>query len=227
MLKMLNIRTVLLDLDGTLADTAPDLIGALNKVMQEEDLPPQPESYIRPVVSNGALAMVKRGFCLHNDDPAALNLRDRVVAEYAQNIARRTRLFSGMDKVLETIEQRGGQWGVVTNKPAYLTHALLDALELKQRACAIVSGDTLSVKKPDPAPLFHACQEAGNMPEDCIYIGDAERDIEAGKRAGMLTGAALFGYIDSNAEPETWQADYLFANPAEILAWVEANIADH
>ncbi len=182
MLKMLNIRTVLLDLDGTLADTAPDLIGALNKVMQEEDLPPQPESYIRPVVSNGALAMVKRGFCLHNDDPAALNLRDRVVAEYAQNIARRTRLFSGMDKVLETIEQRGGQWGVVTNKPAYLTHALL---------------------------------------------GDAERDIEAGKRAGMLTGAALFGYIDSNAEPETWQADYLFANPAEILAWVEANIADH
>lgn len=213
-------RTVLFDLDGTLADTGPDLAGALNTVLEEQGRDALPYADIRPTVSHGALAMVCHGFGLSAEDPAALPLRDRVVEWYAAHIAERTTLFPGMEPVLALLAERRIPWGIVTNKTGRLTDTLLAQMPWAAAACCVVSGDTLPRKKPHPAPLLHACAQAGHAPESCLYLGDAERDIEAGRRAGMRTGAALFGYLSAEDRPEHWGADYLFASPAELHAWL-------
>ncbi len=217
---MTRIKTVLFDLDGTLADTAPDLAAALNAVRQAAGKPALPFEKIRPAVSHGGKALIEVGFDLPPDSDEAEALRLQLLDHYRENIAHHTRLFPGMDKVLSYIEGNGGNWGVVTNKPGWLTEPLMAALELGQRAACIVSGDTLDQRKPHPAPLLHACELAGSLPEHCVYIGDAERDIIAGNHAGMHTLLALFGYLEDADRPHEWGADASVESADDILHWL-------
>jgi phosphoglycolate phosphatase len=218
---MSQIRTVLFDLDGTLADTAPDLAHALNAVLQEQGHAPLPFSSIRPVVSHGGIALIKHGFGIDEDHPAFQPLRQRLLDIYRANIARETRLFEGMEELLAALERSGRNWGVVTNKPGWLTEPLLQQLGIRQRAAAVVSGDTLRERKPHPAPMLLACEQAGSDAAHCLYVGDAERDIVAGRNAGMRTLVALFGYIGEQDRPAAWQADGMVSGALEILDWLE------
>lgn len=215
-----DIRTILFDLDGTLLDTAPDLAAALNTVLEENQLPPLPFESIRPAVSHGGIALIKLGFRLQQDDPRFDALRQRLLTVYRENISRRTTLFPGMEALLQAIEQRGLNWGVVTNKPGWLTDPLMKDLQLYDRAVCVISGDTLQQRKPHPAPLLHACQLANSLPEQCLYVGDAQRDIEAGINAGMYTMVALFGYFTEQDRPHDWGANHLIEEPRELLAWL-------
>ena len=215
-----RIRTVLFDLDGTLLDTAPDLAYALNETLREFGCDPLPYDIIRPVVSHGGIALIRLGFGLGPEHDGYVPRRQRLLEIYRANIARETRPFDGMADVLDTLELQGLNWGVVTNKPAWLTDPLLKAMGLYERAAAVVSGDTLSECKPHPAPMLHACEFAGSMPHECLYVGDAKRDIEAGHNAGMQTMIALFGYIGDADDPHDWGADALVETPERILEWV-------
>ena len=215
------IRTVLFDLDGTLLDTAPDLADALNTVLEENGQVPLPYAAIRPVVSHGGIALVELGFGLARTDPRFDALRTRLLDVYRANISRKTRPFPGMTGVLEQLEARDINWGVVTNKPAWLTDPLLRDLGLYERSACVVSGDTLDERKPHPAPMLYACEQAGSLPAQCVYIGDAQRDIEAGNNAGMHTLVALFGYIPAEDDTGTWQADAAISTPGALLDWLD------
>lgn len=217
---MKKIKTVLFDLDGTLADTAPDLAAALNYVLTKHDCDALPYETIRPVVSHGGMALVTLGF--GKDHPEFDKLYKELLGYYKNNIANETTLFPGMSVLLQELEDNNINWGVVTNKPAWLTDPLMDALNLTTRAATIVSGDTLEQRKPHPAPLLHACNQAGSEAEECLYIGDAERDIEAGNRAGMTSVVALFGYIADSDRPETWGAHSLIDSPHAIIPIIQS-----
>ena len=217
----MRIRTVLFDLDGTLLDTAPDLAFALNETLREFGQPPLPYATIRPVVSHGGIALIKLGFGLGPEDEGYQARREYLLNTYRANIARATRPFAGMDELLDRLERQGLNWGVVTNKPAWLTEPLLQELGLYERAAVVVSGDTLTERKPHPAPMLHACERAGSQAHECLYVGDAKRDIEAGHSAGMATLVALFGYIGDEDDPHNWGADALVETPGEILGWLQ------
>jgi len=217
----MQITTVLFDLDGTLLDTAPDLADALNTVLAENRREPLPYETIRGVVSHGGMALIKLGFGLDESSPDFEPLRQRLLSIYRANLSGKTRPFPGMAELLEQLEQGGRNWGVVTNKPAWLTEPLMQDLGLLQRAACVVSGDTLAERKPHPAPMLHACELAGSRPEQCVYIGDARRDIEAGKNARMHTLVALFGYFMDGDRPGEWQADGLLEQPLDLLAWLD------
>jgi len=221
----MNKKTaVLFDLDGTLADTAPDLAYALNETLRLNNKQTLSFEEIRPVVSHGGIALIKLGFGFGPEAENYDTVRQQLLDIYLQNIARETRLFPGMDELLETLEKNNHPWGVVTNKPGWLTSPLMDALNLTHRAACIVSGDTTSKNKPHPEPMFYACEQASLIPENCIYVGDAERDIAAGRAAGMKTVAALFGYLLKDDDPQTWRADFSINHPLELLDLLE--IAD-
>nr|VFK37024.1 MAG: phosphoglycolate phosphatase [Candidatus Kentron sp. SD]VFK43066.1 MAG: phosphoglycolate phosphatase [Candidatus Kentron sp. SD] len=214
-------RAILFDLDGTLADTAPGLLFALNQVIAEEgSASPLSLGDIHPLVSQGGRAMARRAFGIDPETPDFSRLFERFLAVYRDNIATRTRLFSGMEAVLAQIEARAMPWGVVTNKSGYLTNPLMKALGLDRRAACIVSGDTTTHRKPYPDPLLLACRQLGTIPPICLYIGDAAKDIEAGLRAGTHTAVALFGYISPSEEPKMWGADCLFSSPQDIFDWL-------
>ena len=222
-MKQQHLKTVLFDLDGTLADTAPDLADALNAVLLNNGKDALPFEQIRPIVSHGGMALVSLGFGIEPEHPEFEPLRQQLLEIYASGIANKTRLFPGMSELLDFIESAGMNWGVVTNKPAWLTNPLLDALQLSQRAVSIVSGDTLAERKPHPSPLLYACEQAGSQGFECVYVGDAERDIVAGHKAGMQTIVALFGYIGTEDRPDTWGADVLLESPQEIREWLQLN----
>lgn len=219
-----SVQTVLFDLDGTLLDTAPDLAFALNTLLFEHEREPLPIEQIRPLVSYGGVNLIKTGFQLNDDAPALVGLRQRFLELYVAHLADQTCFFPGMEILLESLENQGIQWGVVTNKPAWLTEPLLEAFALTNRSVCNISGDTLSQCKPHPAPLLHACQLANSTPEQCIYVGDAPRDIEAGQRAGMRTLAALYGYIDPNDPPEQWGATGMLEKPLDLLSWIDESV---
>lgn len=214
------MTAILFDLDGTLLDTAPDLVGALNRMRLEDALPTLDYATLRPAASHGSDALLAAGYGSARDQPRHAGLRERFLAHYRTRIAERTALFPGMAETLAALEAGGIVWGIVTNKPAALTTALLAALGLATRACAIVSGDTLAVQKPDPAPLLHACGLAGLDPARCWYVGDAARDIEAGRRAGMRTLIAGWGYLGPHDDPDGWGADGTLAVPTDLLGWL-------
>ena len=216
-------RTILFDLDGTLLDTAPDLADALNCLLQENRCEPLPYEHIRPVVSHGGMALIKLGFNIDSSDATFEPLRQRLLDIYRENISRHTQPFPGINALLDNIEQRGLNWGIVTNKPGWLTEPLLKDLGLFDRAACVVSGDTLDERKPHPAPMLHACELANSRPEQCIYLGDAQRDIEAGNNAGMQTLVALFGYIQKDDDPYSWNANSLIEQPGDLLAWMDNN----
>jgi len=210
---------LLLDLDGTLLDTAPDMGGALNLLRAEHGLAPLPAATIRPVVSHGAMRLVGLGFPdARGDEFEALRLR--FLELYAANLAVGTALFPGFAEVLDSLEARGLPWGIVTNKPGWLTDPLLAALGLNRRAACAVSGDTVAERKPHPLPLLHAAQLLEVTAEQCLYVGDAERDIQAGRAAGMTTLVAAYGYIGEEEDPREWQPHGVVSSPTELLDWV-------
>ena len=210
-------KTVLFDLDGTLVDTAPDMAAALVILCAEENRAPLPYEQVRPVVSNGSVALIRLAFGDVVDEQRLAYLKQRYLDIYQRNLCIASALFDGMDRVLEHIEGNGLNWGVVTNKPGWLTLPLMDSLQLVKRAATIVSGDTTNNSKPHPDPMHHACNEADSNAADCLYIGDARRDIEAGRNAGMKTLVAGYGYIEAAEDVATWGADAIISTPGEIL----------
>jgi len=215
-----DFSAVLFDLDGTLVDTAPDLAFALNTLLEQEGFSPLPYDDIRPVASHGSAGLLGLGFGINTDDKNYSPLQKRFLQLYQDNIARETALFEGMEEVLFALEQANIAWGVVTNKPAFLTEPLLEQLKLSHRAACIVSADTTPHTKPHPAPMFHACEIIQHQPEQCIYIGDAQRDIQAGKNANMQTVTALYGYLSEQDDPDSWLADIVINHPRDILQWL-------
>ncbi|MCC5797639.1 MAG: phosphoglycolate phosphatase [Methylophaga sp.] len=211
---------VLFDLDGTLIDTAPDLGYALNNLLQAHGRQPLDHARIRPYASHGSAGLIKLGFGVSTDHPDYSALQQQFLQIYADNIARETRLFLGMEQVLTTLQQRGIRWGIVTNKPAFLTDPLTQALGLTEQASCIVSGDTTQHSKPHPEPLLYAAELLKTTAANCLYIGDAERDIIAAQRAHMRSVVALYGYLGEHDKPESWQADCLINHPHEILQWI-------
>ena len=212
-------KAVLFDLDGTLADTAPDLIGAVNRSRGKIGLSPLPSEQLRPLVSQGVEALVQQGFGTR--DRTLINAKKtEVLDDYRKNIALTTRLFEGFESVLERLEKSTIPWGIVTNKPHYLTTALLKELDLNNRVACAVSGDTVSHSKPHPAPLLKAAQDIRVAPSDCLYVGDAEGDVIAAKAAGMRVLVALYGYISQRECPEKWEATGTIQRPTDIIEWV-------
>jgi phosphoglycolate phosphatase len=194
--------------------------GALNLLRTEHGREPLPACAIRPVVSHGALRLVALGFPEARGDEFE-TLRRRFLDIYAANLAVGTRLFPGIDAVLDSLDARGVPWGIVTNKPGWLTDPLLAALGLDRRTACAVSGDTLAERKPHPLPLLHAAQLLRVAPERCVYVGDAERDIQAGRAAGMTTVVAAYGYIADDEDPLQWQPHGIVQAPGELLQWME------
>jgi len=218
---MSSIKAILFDLDGTLADTAPDLADALNKTLAHENKPHLSFDEIRPAVSHGGAAMIKLAFNIVPEHTDYQRLREKFLAEYLANIACKTKLFPGMQTLLAEIEAKQLIWGVITNKPSWLTDPLMHALDLTRRAACIVSGDTATKSKPHPEPMLYACAQINIAPEYCIYVGDAERDITAGRSVGMKTITALFGYLQQQDIPSQWNADAMINHPAEIWSHFE------
>lgn len=216
----LSVNHVLFDLDGTLADTAPDLAYALNQVRREYGEPPLAYMKIRSVVSLGGAAMIKLAFAKSPGDSGYDQIRTRFLDIYLENILRETRLFPGIERVLDTLEAENRNWGIVTNKPGWLTDPLLEKMKLSKRAGCVISGDTLPFSKPHPEPLLHACRLMNCLPAETVYIGDAQRDIEAGKNAGMPTVIAGYGYIEEDTVLDSWGANLIINSPIEILAWL-------
>ena len=215
-----SIRGVLFDLDGTLLDTAPDMADTLNALRAEEHLPPLAFSAIRNFVSHGSLALVRLGF--EAADPGRFEiLRARFLELYRARLTARTQPFEGIPALLAALEQSDIPWGIVTNKPGWLTEPLLQGLGLYARAAAVVSGDTLAQRKPHPAPLLHAARQLGLEPEACVYVGDAERDVLAARAAGMRALVASFGYIRDEERPYLWPADAWVDSPLGVLDWLE------
>jgi 2-phosphoglycolate phosphatase len=216
------IKTVLFDLDGTLIDTAPDMGGALNNLLIEENFAPLPLDDIRPFVSRGGLVLVQLGFADKVPEVEIEPLRLRFLQHYRAIIAENSRLFDGYDAILHEIEKMGLPWGIVTNKPEWLTTPLLEQLQLAQRAKIVISGDSLAKRKPHPLPLQEAARRIGVDCADCVYIGDDERDIIAGRDAGMKTLTAAYGYIEDGIDYLDWQADGVIDSPAALLPMLQA-----
>jgi phosphoglycolate phosphatase len=211
------IEAVLFDLDGTLIDTAPDMAGALNTLLAEENLAPIPLERIRPYVSQGGLVLTRLGFADKVAESEIEPLRLRFLDHYRAIVADNSRLFDGYDDILDELEARAMPWGIVTNKPEWLTHPLLEQLGLAERSSVVIGGDTLEHRKPHPLPLQVAAERLGVSCERCLYVGDDERDIVAGKAANMKTLVAAYGYIEDAAAIEGWDADGVIDSPGELL----------
>ncbi len=214
----MTIRAVLFDLDGTLADTAPDLAAALNRLLAEHGRGPVPLERTRPVTSSGARGMLQVGFGIDPHDSGYDRLKARFLDLYAERICAETRLFDGIAELLAALEGRGLAWGVVTNKPERFTLPLLVALGLGARAACVVGGDTTERAKPHPEPLLHAVKTLGVDAARCLYVGDDVRDVQAARAAGMPVIAAAYGYLgETDGNPHAWGADAVVAHPLEVL----------
>lgn len=213
---------VLFDLDGTLADTAPDLARALNRVRAAQGLEPMPLETTRSYTSSGARGLLKVGFGLEPGDERYETLKLQFLDFYAAEICVDTRLFEGMAELLEALDRERLPWGVVTNKAERFTFPLLDGLRLGGRAACIVGGDTTGRLKPHPDPLLHAATSLRLPPEACLYVGDDLRDVQAARAAGMRVLAARYGYLGDGGTIESWQADAIIEHPRQVLEYVQA-----
>lgn len=216
----LPIQSVLFDLDGTLLDTAPDLIDALNRLRTEHDLPALPLTSTRWIAGLGSKAMVKYAFSIEENNKYFNQLRERFIVLYEENIASATHFFPQIEPVLQKLDEQHIPWGIVTNKLTRHTLKLLQALHFDQRPACIICGDSLPTSKPDPGPILHACQLLHQDPKNCLYIGDAMTDVYASKAAGTTALVALYGYIQTGENPHHWGADGYISEPNEIMDWV-------
>lgn len=208
-------KAVLFDLDGTFADTAPDLARAINAMRAERALAPLPVEATRPVTSMGARGLLRVGFGITPEHPDYPGLREEFLGFYAQNLCLETRVFPGIPELLDRIEADGWKWGIVTNKAERFAKPLIDLLGLGERCSCVVGGDTTTRTKPHPEPLFEACRMLAVAPAACTYVGDDRRDVEAGRAAGMKTIAVRYGYLNGGV-PETWGADAVVDCPQDV-----------
>lgn len=215
-----HIKAVLFDLDGTFADTAPDLAAALNYVRGRRGLHSLPLETIRPQASHGARGLLKLGFDIEPEAPDFEALRESFLDYYAAHICVHTTLFEGMAQLIWTLEQRGLPWGIVTNKPHRFTVPLMQALGYAQRAACLISGDTCARAKPYPDPLLKAGEIMDIEPGNCLYLGDDKRDMEAAQSAGMCGIIARYGYIDTQADLDSWYADGGIDFPMALLDYI-------
>ena len=219
--KTYSTKAILFDLDGTFADTAPDLAAALNHVRSLHNLPPLPLDIIRPQASHGSIGLLRLGFGIEPDAPNFDTLRDEFLSHYTAHICDHTTLFSGMDQLINTLEQRGLPWGIVTNKPHRFTVPLMQALNYAERAICLISGDSCARAKPYPDPLLKACEIMAVAPQNCIYLGDDLRDIEAGQAAQMPSIIAGYGYMDKQIDLNSWHANGYIDTPLALLNYIE------
>ena len=213
-------RAVLFDLDGTFADTAPDLAAALNHARATRDLPPLPLEVARLQASHGSRGLLKLGFGIEPDAPDYDTLRDIFLDYYERNICVHTRLFPGMAELVAALEQRGILWGIVTNKPHRYTVPLMQALGYAEHAACLISGDTCAHAKPHPEPMLKACETIGVTPEQCLYLGDDLRDMQAANAAAMRGIIARYGYISGDAQLDSWGAHGIIDIPTELLGYL-------
>lgn len=213
----LSPRCVLFDLDGTLIDTAPDLGGAANQVREALQMEPLPLDAYRFAASGGSQGMLGVALGVTPQEAGYAGHKEMFLKFYAARLSRSSAPFPGVLELLARLEADGIRWGIVTNKPGWLTGPLVAALRLAERSACVVSGDTTPHPKPSPEPLFHACKLLQLLPRDCCYVGDDERDIRAGRAAGMPTIAAAWGYLGSNPNVESWAADMVVDSPAGLL----------
>lgn len=212
-----DIAAVLFDLDGTLIDSAPDLGAAADKMRTDRGLESLPLALYRPMAGAGARGMIGVAFGLTPDDTRFADLREEFFRNYESRMTEHTTVFDGVAELIADIGRAGLQWGVVTNKSARFTVPLTQAMPLFNTARTIVSGDTTPHAKPHPAPLLEAARQLDVAPERCIYVGDDERDIVAGRAAGMPTVAAAYGYLGKTADTGGWKADATIAAPGALL----------
>lgn len=223
---------ILFDLDGTLVDTAPDFIRIIKALCQQYAHPTPSDDAIRAEVSSGARAMVALMLgqtCFDDHNPILLAYRDVFLQTYAKDICVDSRLFDGLDNFLSSLEKQGIAWGIITNKPRHLAKALLDKLNLSQRCAVLVCPEDVKQTKPDPEPMFLACNTLNIQPKNCLYIGDHPRDIIAGKQAGMTTMIAGFGYLPPDSGTlDTWGADSIAMTSDELIcqchAWLNTQL---
>jgi len=213
----IEYQALLFDLDGTLLDTADDLGAALNTVLRNHQHPEVSRDIYRPAASNGAVALLAAGFkeCWAQQPQA--QLLAELVTHYAANIATHTRCFAGIEQLLITLDNKEIPWGIMTNKPGFLTEPLVKAIPALKNARIVVSGDTLAESKPSPLPLLYCAEQMNVDPSRCLYIGDAPRDIQAGKAANMHTATALWGYVPSVDEALAWNADFNWHSPIDAF----------
>lgn len=219
------IQAVLFDLDGTLADTAPDLAGALNRLRHGRELPALPLSALRAHASSGARGLIQAGLGIGRDHPEFPVLRESFLDHYENALCVETHLFPGVAELLDALDARSVPWGIVTNKAARFTLPLTSLLGLERRAACIVSGDTTPNLKPHPDPLLYASRALGLPPEECIYLGDDLRDVEAARAAGMMTAAVRWGYLGTGPALEEWNADVVLDEPLDVLNYLQATPA--
>lgn len=212
----MTFQAVLWDLDGTLVDTAPDLCAVLTILLKRRRVPLLPYAVARNEVSNGAIGMLKAAFPTLTDTDDLEQLRLEFLDIYLEKICINSRIFRGLEGFISKLDDERIPWGIVTNKPHAMTVPLLKALAIDNRPACVISGDRLAHRKPHPAPLLLAAEELALKPARCVYIGDAPRDIEAGRAAGMATIAAAYGYIPMHDDPYGWGADVVVHRPLEL-----------
>lgn len=217
---MMITRAVLFDLDGTFADTAPDLQYAVNRMRSARRLPPLPIHITRPVTSMGARGLIGVSFDIAPGHPDYLALREEFLEIYGANLCHESRLFDGIDDLLRGLEARSVQWGIVTNKAERFARPLIERFNLDGRCSCIVGGDTTPHIKPHPEPLLAACQKLSLNPAECIYVGDDERDVAAARAAGMKSIAVAYGYLNGG-QPDAWGADAVIERPQDVLIHLE------
>ncbi len=221
----MELKALLLDLDGTLIDTAPDMVGSLNRVLANHDRPAADIAEASKLVSNGGKALIEFGFGASLDENQTPQLVEEFLKDYKNHVADQSYLYSGMPETLEFCEANNLRWGVITNKPLHLAKDLMDGLGYLERCSILLGGDSLPVKKPDPVPMLHSCMVLNLAPSQCLYVGDHLRDIQAGNAAGMDTAAALWGYIQDTDDPQTWDANFLVNRPSGLLTLAKERLA--
>ncbi len=220
----MELKSLLLDLDGTLVDTAPDMVGALDRLLVRHGLAKTEYQQSSQLVSNGGKALIEFGFGEAIQQHSADDLLAEFLSDYKDHVCDDSQLYDGMAEVLSWCEEQSIAWGVITNKPVELAKGVLQGLGLFERCQILLGGDSLPVKKPDPVPMLHACMVLNLAPSQCLYVGDHERDIMAGNAAGMDTAAALWGYIDESQSPAQWNAGALLNSPAGLARLLDERI---
>ena len=215
-----SLALLLFDLDGTLVDSAPDLAGAANDLRQVHGLPPLPYAALRPMVGTGARGMVGVAFGVAPHEDRFADLRDAFLARYAERLLQSTQVFDAMAPVLDRLDAAGQRWGIVTNKAMRFAEPIVAGLGLAERAAVVIAGDTTPYAKPHPEPLLEAARRLGLAPAACAYVGDDERDVVAGRAAGMVTLAAAWGYLGQGEPVAGWGADHVLSSPTELLQWL-------
>ena len=212
-----DIQAVLFDLDGTLIDSAPDLGAAADKMRTDRGLPTLPASRYRPMAGAGARGMLGVAFGITPEDPDFELLREEFFVNYENCMTERTYAFDGVSELVQALRRSGLPWGVVTNKSSRFTVPLTRAMPLFASAAAVISGDTTPHAKPHPEPLFEAARRLGLAPDRCVYVGDDERDIVAGRAAGMGTVVATYGYLGHKTDVDQWRAHAVIDSPLQLL----------